>query len=242
MKWLTIILMSITTVVCQNPSEAETLVQKTEEKFRSVNDYQVDMTISIKIPAFRMPKKNYTVYFKQPDQIKIKSRGFGLLPRTGMFTSPIENFNNLTNVQLSRNENLEAKNSVVLKGDLIVDSLSVDMPNDYAKLTFKPQVRVMIDTANWVITNVRTSIDTIKIMEISNTYDIVDDEFYLPSSSKVEYYVKDARFAKWIKQDLGNIMGRNEDLTSSSEMVRGEITVSYKNYRVNKGIDDKIFK
>ena len=66
---------------------AKKIIEKTEAKYRLVNDYEVRMTISMKIPAFRMPKKRYTVFFKQPDKIEIKSKGFGLLPRTGMFTS-----------------------------------------------------------------------------------------------------------------------------------------------------------
>ncbi|GIS36478.1 MAG: hypothetical protein Ct9H90mP7_4860 [Candidatus Neomarinimicrobiota bacterium] len=47
------------------------------------------MVIAIDIPALESPRKNILYFLKNPDQIKIKSRGFGLLPRTGMFTSPV---------------------------------------------------------------------------------------------------------------------------------------------------------
>ena len=80
----------------------EYIIKKTDDQFREINNYQVDMVISIAIPAFRMPKKKYKVYFKQPDKIKVKSRGFGLLPKTGMFTSPLENFSNLSNIRFSK--------------------------------------------------------------------------------------------------------------------------------------------
>jgi len=33
------------------------IINNTERKFRSVDDYEVKMTISMSIPAFRMPKK-----------------------------------------------------------------------------------------------------------------------------------------------------------------------------------------
>ncbi|GIS36479.1 MAG: hypothetical protein Ct9H90mP7_4870 [Candidatus Neomarinimicrobiota bacterium] len=33
------------------------------------------------------------------------------------------------------------------------------MPNDYAKLTFKPTVDVTIDTSKWVITGVVTQLE-----------------------------------------------------------------------------------
>ena len=37
-------------------------IKKTNEKFNSIDDYKVDMTIKLEIPAFRMPKKKYKVY------------------------------------------------------------------------------------------------------------------------------------------------------------------------------------
>ncbi len=223
----------------ENP---EYIIKKTDDQFREINNYQVDMVISIAIPAFRMPKKKYKVYFKQPDKIKVKSRGFGLLPKTGMFTSPIENFSNLSNIRFSKDFSRTNPNEIMLVGDLVLDSLALDVPNEYARLTFKPSVDVKVDTQNWVITQVLTKIDTVKIMEINNFYDFVDDSFYMPVRSTVEYYVKDARLSKWINKDIGTIMGKNHNMNIESDMVKGLISVSYAKYRVNQGIKDSIFE
>lgn len=220
----------------------EYIIKKTDDQFREINNYQVDMVISIAIPAFRMPKKKYKVYFKQPDKIKVKSRGFGLLPKTGMFTSPLENFSNLSNIRFSKDLSRTNPNEIMLVGDLVLDSLALDVPNEYARLTFKPTVDVKVDTQNWVITQVLTKIDTVKIMEINNFYDIVDDSFYMPIKSTVEYYVKDARLSKWINKDIGTIMGNNHNMNIESDMVKGLISVNYAKYRVNRGIKDSIFE
>ena len=220
----------------------EYIIKKTDDQFREINNYQVDMVISIAIPAFRMPKKKYKVYFKQPDKIKVKSRGFGLLPKTGMFTSPLENFSNLSNIRFSKDLSRTNTNEIMLVGDLVLDSLALDVPNEYARLTFKPTVDVKVDTQNWVITQVLTKIDTVKIMEINNFYDIVDDSFYMPIRSTVEYYVKDARLSKWINKDIGTIMGNNHNMNIESDMVKGLISVNYAKYRVNRGIKDSIFE
>ena len=220
----------------------EYIIKKTDDQFREINNYQVDMVISIAIPAFRMPKKKYKVYFKQPDKIKIKSRGFGLLPKTGMFTSPLENFSNLSNIRFSKDFSRTNPNEIMLVGDLVLDSLALDVPNEYARLTFKPTVDVKVDTQNWVITQVLTKIDTVKIMEINNFYDVVDDSFYMPIRSTVEYYVKDARLSKWINKDIGTIMGNNHNMNIESDMVKGLISVNYAKYRVNRGIKDSIFE
>ena len=220
----------------------EYIIKKTDDQFREINNYQVDMVISIAIPAFRMPKKKYKVYFKQPDKIKVKSRGFGLLPKTGMFTSPLENFSNLSNIRFSKDFSRTNLNEIMLVGDLVLDSLALDVPNEYARLTFKPTVDVKVDTQNWVITQVLTKIDTVKIMEINNFYDVVDDSFYMPIRSTVEYYVKDARLSKWINKDIGTIMGNNHNMNIESDMVKGLISVNYAKYRVNRGIKDSIFE
>lgn len=220
----------------------EYIIKKTDDQFREINNYQVDMVISIAIPAFRMPKKKYKVYFKQPDKIKVKSRGFGLLPKTGMFTSPLENFSNLSNIRFSKDLSRTNPNEIMLVGDLVLDSLALDVPNEYARLTFKPTVDVKVDTQNWVITQVLTKIDTVKIMEINNFYDVVDDSFYMPIRSTVEYYVKDARLSKWINKDIGTIMGSNHNMNIESDMVKGLISVNYAKYRVNRGIKDSIFE
>lgn len=228
--------------LCEENKNATEIINKTEQRFRMINDYQVNMVISINIPAFRMPKKKYTVFFKQPNQVQIKSKGFGLLPRTGMFTPPSENFNNLTDVTINHNADSLGYGSVMLRGNLIVDSLAIKMPNDYAKLTFKPTVDVVIDTSQWVITRVITKIDTIKIMEINNIYDFVDGSYFLPIRSTVEYFVKDARISKWLKKDIGTIIGNQQSIDPVSDMVRGEISVTYNKYKVNRGINDSIFK
>ena len=221
---------------------AKIIIEKTESQYRSINDYQVKMTISMKIPAFRMPKKKYTVFFKQPDKIEIKSKGFGLLPRTGMFTSPSENFDNLTDVVINKNSFDLEDNRVILSGNLIVDSLAIKMPNDYAKVTFKPTVDVTIDTSQWVITGVVTKIDTIKIMQINNEYGFVDGNHFLPVRSTVEYFVKDARISKWLKKDIGSFIGNQQKMDIQDDMVKGKITVLYNKYRVNRGIDESVFK
>jgi len=215
------------------------MIDNTEKMYRSVNDYKVEMTISVSVPAFRMPKKKYKVFFKQPNKVKIKSRGFGILPRTGMFTSPIENFNNLTDIRINKGSVRLGENKIMMVGNVIVDSLAIEMPNDYAKLSFKPTVDVIIDTSNWVVTNVITKIDTLKIMEIQNEYTLVNDKFILPLESKVEYFIKDSRFSKWLKKDIGLLFGNENKI--NGDMVKGLITVKYDNYQINKGIKDSIF-
>ena len=219
-------------------TDVERVVDKTQKQFEKAFDYQVTMKIELKVPGFRMPKKKYKVFFKQPNKLKIKSRGFGMLPKTGIFTSPKDNFDNLKNMRLiSTNNNNE---QVYIKGEVIVDSLKLKMPNEYAKLGFRPTVTVKIDTNNWVINNIITELDTLKLVEITNTYKKVDDNYVMPSTSTVQYFIKDAKLSGWLKKDITSIVGQNP-LEQKSDMVEGKISIVYEDYIINRGIKDNIF-
>ena len=119
-----------------------------------------------------MPQKKYKAFFKQPNKFKIKTKGFGVLPKTGLFTPPQENFNKLKDKVIL---NSPIANNVIISGELIADSLKLEFPNEYSRLTFKPQVEVLVDTLQWIIKNVTTKIDTLKLIEIQNEYNEFND-------------------------------------------------------------------
>ena len=219
-------------------TDVEMVVDKTQKQFEKAFDYQVTMKIELKVPGFRMPKKKYKVFFKQPNKLKIKSRGFGMLPKTGIFTSPKDNFDNLKNMRLIPTNNNNGQ--VYIKGEVIVDSLKLKMPNEYAKLGFRPTVTVKIDTNNWVINNIITELDTLKLVEITNTYKKVDNNYVMPSASTVQYFIKDAKLSGWLKKDITSIVGQNP-LEQKSDMVEGKISIVYEDYIINRGIKDKVF-
>ena len=215
-------------------------IEKTNNQFNLINDYQVDMAIELDIPAFRMPKKKYKVYYKRPNKIKVKSKGFGILPKTGLFTSPNDNFDNLKNMKLVNYYDQNNINDILIVGDLIVDSLKLEMPNEYSRITFNPIVEVKIDTSKWVIKNVTTKLDTLKLFQINNYYQDYD-EYYMPYKSVVKYYIKDKKLFNWLNKDAGSVMGKENLPNSNNSIVEGTIIVNYKKYKINKGIKDKIF-
>jgi len=215
-------------------------IEKTNNQFNLINDYQVDMAIELDIPAFRMPKKKYKVYYKRPNKIKVKSKGFGILPKTGLFTSPNDNFDNLKNMKLVNYYDQDNINDILIVGDLIVDSLKLEMPNEYSRITFNPIVEVKIDTSKWVIKNVTTKLDTLKLFQINNYYQDYN-EYYMPYKSVVKYYIKDKKLFNWLNKDAGSVMGKENLPNSNNSIVEGTIIVNYKKYKINKGIKDKIF-
>ena len=222
-----------------NSSQINRIIEKTNKQYMLVNNFETTMNVSLNVPGFRMPKKVYKVYYKLPDKIKINTKGFGVLPKTGLFTSPSDNFDNLKNLSLNINKN--SNNCILISGTVISDSLKAQFPNEYAKLTFVPIVDVVVDTTKWIIKSVTTRIDTVKLFEIKNNFQKFENKYYMPVKSQIEYYIKDAKLANWLNNDLGGIMKMGDSPEAASDVVQGTIKITYDKYKINKGIPDKVF-
>ena len=72
---------------------------------------------------------------------------------------------------------------------------------------------------------------------------IVENQYKLPKTSKVEYFIKDVRLANWLKKDVNNMIGMPESFGSSEkDIIKGIISVKYSDYKVNINLPDRIFK
>jgi hypothetical protein len=219
--------------------QIDRIIKKTNKQYMLVNNFETTMNVSLNVPGFRMPKKSYKVYYKLPNKIKINTKGFGVLPKTGLFTSPSDNFDNLKNLRLDIKKN--SNNCISISGTVISDSLKAQFPNEYAKLTFVPIVDVVVDTTKWIIKSVTTRIDTVKLFEIKNNFQKFENKYYMPVKSQIEYYIKDAKLANWLNNDLGGIMKMGDSPDTASDVVQGTIKITYDKYKINKGIPDRVF-
>ena len=46
----------------ENKSVVQRLISNTQDQFEKAQDYQVNMTIELKVPGFRMPRKKYSIF------------------------------------------------------------------------------------------------------------------------------------------------------------------------------------
>ena len=82
----------------------EKIILRTNDEFEKVSDFQAKMVVSLNVPGLRMPKKEYRAYYKKPNKFKATTKGFGVLPNTGLFTSPEDNFDNLKNMVINKDQ------------------------------------------------------------------------------------------------------------------------------------------
>ena len=231
----------LSSLVYTNTNLLDRAIIKTTNEYEKVKDFQAQMTVELDMPGIRIPKKTYKVYFKQPNKFKADTKGFGMLPNTGIFTSPKDNFDNLKDLEIRESNLSSNENNILITGTIIPDSLKAQFPSEYAKLTFDPLVDVLIDTTMWVIKSVTSRIDTLKLFEITNNYKLYDNQYYLPFESQVKYFIKDARLAGWLKKDMKTLINPNNQKLAD-DVIRGVITVNYLNYKINTNLPDRIFK
>ncbi len=67
MRHLFIIAIMWSSIVFGQSMTVEKIRDNVIAQFEQINDYQVDMKISVKMTGFRMPKKKIRVYYKRPD-------------------------------------------------------------------------------------------------------------------------------------------------------------------------------
>ena len=240
LRYLTLFFI-LSSIVYTNTNLLNRAIIKTTNEYEKVKDFQAQMTVELNMPGIRIPKKTYKVYFKQPNKFKADTKGFGMLPNTGIFTSPKDNFDNLKDLEIRESNLSSNENNILITGTIIPDSLKAQFPSEYAKLTFDPLVDVLIDTTMWVIKSVTSRIDTLKLFEITNNYKLYDNKYYLPFESQVKYFIKDARLAGWLKKDMKTLINPNNQ-KSADDVIRGVITVNYLDYKINTNLPDRIFK
>ena len=240
LRYITLFII-LSSLVYTNTNLLDRAIIKTTNEYEKVKDFQAQMTVELNMPGIRIPKKTYKVYFKQPNKFKADTKGFGMLPNTGIFTSPKDNFDNLKDLEIRESNLSSNENNILITGTIIPDSLKAQFPSEYAKLTFDPLVDVLIDTTMWVIKSVTSRIDTLKLFEITNNYKLYDNQYYLPFESQVKYFIKDARLAGWLKKDMKTLINPNNQ-KSADDVIRGVITVNYLNYKINTNLPDRIFK
>ena len=245
MKWQIKGLLTITALfnlIYSSNLSIDKIILRANEEFEKVSDFQAKMTVSLDVPGLRMPKKEYRAYYKRPNKFKATTKGFGVLPNTGLFTSPKDNFDNLKDLIINQDKIKIGNNQIMISGTLIMDSLKAKFPNEYAKLSFNPIVDVVVDTSKWLINSVTSRIDTLKLFQINNYYELYENKYYLPSTSIVEYFIKDMKLANWLKDDIPSMIGADQQIAENQDIVKGMITVKYSDYLINKKLPDYIFK
>ncbi len=194
-------------------------LEKAIHKFDGIKDYVVDVKVHMDMKGVQMPDMEAKVYFKEPDKIKINSKGLFFMPKDVGVINP-RNFNpNKFEIALidtlTYNGNPAAQLSLVPKSD--------ESGNKNIFLT--------IDMKDWIIVQIATSPSPGREASAKIKYGMFDG-FQMPVEVKVHL---DVRNLKGEGRMLGPEHGRLDQLN-------GNVDIFYSNYRINTNLPDKIFE
>ncbi|MBU0528657.1 hypothetical protein KKF86_02750 [bacterium] len=220
---------------------ADAILDNLEQNYNRIEDYYVRIEVSIKTPMLRMPRKRIDFWFKQPNLTKIQTKGFAAIPKSGMISSPIDLFDNLSNISVIGAEYYEGKQVWILQGELNPDSLMFkNMSKDDTSQNLT--MRLLIASSNWTLIRSETWMDTMKVVEIKSEYQSIRDDIYLPKETVIKFEYSGG-LPSGMEETFGarHQFGNKQD-DSQGKDLSGIITLKFSDYKVNEGIEDTFFE
>ncbi len=211
------------------------ILEQLREQFSRVEDYQVDLKVSLRMPLLRMPQKKMTLSFKQPDQLHLEARGFAIVPRRGVMLAPDSLFKGLLEPTVVGARHLDGFPAIVIRGVQPVEGEAIIV------------VELVVDTQRWVVPEIITYLDGEEIFRIESAYLEVIPGIYLPQETHLEFDISEQFLTGMrgvpLPSGARKLMGDRDtiDLEENASLV-GEATVVFSDYRVNEGIPDQYFE
>lgn len=199
------------------------LLKALEAKFEKVKDYQAEVDVKLDMEFIKVPPTKGKVYFKQPDKFKFDSDGFAMLPKQSTSFSPMQLLKGDYTSVFVRTEKVDEKYLDVVK--LVPNT---DTSNFIISTLW-------IDAANSVISKVETT--TKKSGTVKTEFTYAPTTIPLPTVLKLSFNLGEANLPE-------NPMNNKKETEQNRRptRIKGSVIMTYSNYKINKGIPDKIFE
>jgi outer membrane lipoprotein-sorting protein len=205
--------------------DPDLILKKVIESFGKVKDYVVDVQVKVDVDFIKVPDTKVKIYFKQPDKINFESDGFAMLPKEGINFSPMSFLKKDYIALYQKEDYVEGHQVSVIKvipsseqGDIVLTTLWVDQ------------------TYN-IIRKVESTTKTNGTFTIDLKYDEQRNDFNLPDSMIFGFNIGKMNLPKAFTGQAETESRKNIGRTTS-----GKVYITYSNYKVNKGLSDKIFE
>lgn len=209
-------------------AQANLLIEKVSQKLALVNDYTATGIMKTDVAFIKASLGKVKVYFKKPNQLKIKKEGgISLLPKGG--------------VSVSLNSLLNTKQFVAMES---------------GKQLFKGKELQVIkliptdDALDWVISTLWIDPSTALVYKTftttkeNGTYEVTMEygahaSYGLPSKIIFGFNTKDYKLPSGITLEFGD----DEPISKAKALKakKGSIEITYSNYSINNGISNTMF-
>ena len=229
MKKLIIMFLFCSIVLFGQQKDPGKLLQNVIQKFDKVNDYQADLSLKVDISFVKIPDMKATRYFKQPDKVHIDSKGFALLPKQSVNFSPTTLLKGDYTALFVKTEMLDGHETDVIKiipdndsSDVILSTLWIDEGQNVIRK---------------VVTNGKQSGTTTITLSYDNT------KYSLPSKIIFSFNMGNVDMPDQMQQQIPQQnQAKGNPRHNMFNSLSGNVTITYSNYKINKGIPDSIFE
>ncbi len=205
-----------------------TLLAGVKKKYDLVRDYTANAQLKTNVLFIKAPLSQVTVYYKRPDQLKIKNqKGISFVPKGTVNI-------NLNNVLGLRNFEAIAAGTAVVDG-INCEIIKIFPLNDEEDIT---RATLYVDPARLLV--VKSIISTRE----SGTYQIAMKygayaSWGLPDRVWVEFNTREFKLPKGTTLDYNN---GATNVTAPKGPQKGKVEMLYRSYKINQGISDEIFR
>ncbi len=213
-----------------NAQDALALVEKVKSKIEQVRDYEAAGTMKTNVSFLKVPMADVTIYFKNPDKVKIKNqKGISLVPKGAVSMS----LNNL--MANKRFTAIPAGNEKIDGiGVKVIKLLPMDENSDIVLST------LYIDEGRLLILKARTTTRENGTYELAMQYGKYAS-YALPDKAIFTFNTKEYKLPKGVTFDYDD----GSDKTKANDALKtnkGSLEITYSSYIINKGVADAVFK
>jgi hypothetical protein len=211
-------------VSAQDPNE---LVKAVRLKLEKVKDYSADVHIKAQVPMIKIDEVDAKIFYKEPNQMKVESKGIAILPKQGL--------GELNNFLSNENAYTCALNGTKMLGEVKTSVVSVLPLTENADVIL---VKLWIDPVKDLILKSQITSKSNGTLDINYFYG--DQAKYgLPYKMVFTIDVKKFKLPKSVAADLHQ--NKKKPKTTEGSQT-GTIVLQISNYKVNQGIPDSKFK
>jgi len=225
MKIILILLVIGSGIVSPQKKDPDKIIEEVKNRFNKVEDYIVDVNIKVDVDFIKVPETNAKIYYKQPGKIHFESEGFAMLPKNGMDFSPVALLEEEYTAIYERVDTIDNFRTDIIKIIPLTESSDVVLTT------------LWVDESRYIIRKVESTQKVGGTFSLELKYKNKFD-YSLPSQMIFTFNIEGMNLPKGMTGELNK--KSKED--RKPEKTTGKVSISYKNYKINQGIDDSIFK
>lgn len=210
-------------LLAQTPKEVINTVNK---RFGKVNDYTANVNIDCDISFIRIEPVTAKVFFKRPDQFRVKSPGILILPKqsANFFFAVLSDTGSYTAVKTGE----EMVNGIITN---VINIIPLQDTSDLILGKF------WIDGVQGLVLKSQLTTKSQGTILVENFYGSMK-QYALPDKMLFTVDIGKFKIPKAIAADLN----RNTSAKPVADDQKGRITLTFSDYVVNKGLNNEVFR